>query len=144
MPFLESGCALVIGCLGADGAPFATRGWGLDVLDAGAGRVRVLLLAEELPAVGSLVAVTGTSVRTLRSLQLKGPVVAVEPSLDAAGAARVDRYTDAFLGDIEDTDGTPRPVLDRLRPVGPLGAVHLDVTELYDQTPGPTAGAAVG
>jgi hypothetical protein len=142
VPFLESGCALVLGSVAPDGAPFATRGWGLDVDDAAAGRIRVLLLAAELPTLGSTMAVTSTSVRTLRSLQMKGAVVELEPAV--GDEERYVRYCDGFFGDLHDSDGTPMAIIDRLRPVGPLGAAHVVVDELFDQTPGPAAGTAVG
>ena len=33
--FLESGCGLLVGTVGADGEPHAGRGWGMDVLEPG-------------------------------------------------------------------------------------------------------------
>lgn len=142
VPFLESGCALVIGSVSADGAPFAARGWGLDVLDPAAGRIRLLVAAADLPSLGPAIAVTGASVRTLRSVQLKGTVEVVEERADAADEERSARYRDDFFGTVADADGTPRATLDRLQP-GALAALRIAVDELYDQTPGPGAGAAL-
>lgn len=143
VPFLESGCALVLGSVGPDGRPFASRGWGLDVLDADAGRIRVLVVADERPAAGTVLAVTGTSVVTLRSMQMKGAVVEIEPTITDADLDRSARYRDEFLGDIVGSDGTPIELLSRMLPVGPLAAVQVVVDELFDQTPGPGAGASI-
>lgn len=139
--FLEGGCALIVGAVAADGRPVATRGWGLDVLDPDAVRVRILLaqddvLAGQLQPAAAL-AITGTDVRTLRSLQLKGTVELVDPSAD--DRARADRFCDEFFTDIVETDLTPRHIVERLRP-GALFACVVVVTTLYDQTPGPAAG----
>ncbi len=85
--FLQSGCALVVGTVGEDGVPLASRGWGLDV-DAGERSARLLLPAVD-PALrntisrDSRIAVTATNVRTLRSVQLKGLVRDVEPVTEA-------------------------------------------------------------
>ncbi len=88
---LESGCSIVVGLLSAAGTPFATRAWGVDVLDGELGTARVLVGSgdlrrtgrawEELP--GSAIAVTSADVRTFRSIQLKGTVLRVEPATPA-------------------------------------------------------------
>jgi Pyridoxamine 5'-phosphate oxidase len=142
--FLESGCALIVGSVGADGRPAASRGWGLTVIDAERPELRLLLDAEDDQTVANLsvadapVAVTGADVPTFRSVQLKGRVVAVEPA-DAADRARAVRFMEAFFTDITNTDGTPRPLLEHLVPSG-FVASTVRVDDLFDQTPGPTAG----
>ena len=52
--FLESGCSLILGTVGADGAPHAGRGWGLDVVDPATGRVRLLLDAADAGTLADL------------------------------------------------------------------------------------------
>jgi hypothetical protein len=141
--FLEGGCALIVGTA-AGGVPRATRGWGLDVLDGGA--VRVLLSRDDAPPADHLragmpIAITGADVRTLRSAQVKGRVLTTEPGT-TADAERARRYHEAFFGDIVHTDGTPRALLERMMPSGYLSCA-VAVDELYDQTPGPGAGAAL-
>jgi hypothetical protein len=142
--FIESGGGLVVAAAGADGEPRAGRAWGADVVDPGAGRLRLLLggddpvLLAHLTEVGRL-AVTSADVRTLRSVQVKGQVEALEPATPA-DRRRADRYCDEFFGAVTELDGNPRALLERLRPAG-LVACLLLVTEVYDQTPGPDAGS---
>jgi len=137
--FLEGGCALIVCTLDADGEPFASRAWGLTVVSCDEMRVRLLATLDVLPR--GAVAITGTDVPTLRSLQLKGHVVAVEPS-NAADLAKSQRYADAFYSDVERTDNVPRELLDRMTPKEFL-ACTIEIEELYDQTPGPRAGCSL-
>jgi hypothetical protein len=143
--FLEAGSALIIGTVGPDGAPFAGRGWGLDVLDGD--RVRLLLDASDEGtianvAAGRAIAVTAADVRTLRSMQLKGRALGLDETT-AADRERWDRYREEFFTDILETDGTPRELTDRFAP-DDVVACTIEVDELFDQTPGPGAGARIG
>lgn len=143
--FLQSGCALIVGTVDADGAPYASRGWGLDVLDP-VGTVRLLLDAADETTVQHLrsrgaVAITATHVPTLHSLQMKGHATAAIPANDA-DRARKDEYADAFFGDINATEGTPLHLPERMRP-DDVVVCTVTVEDLYDQTPGPGAGRAV-
>lgn len=145
---LQGGSALIVGAVAVDGAPYAARGWGLDVVGEAPCRVRLLVDAAddrlvELLGRGRPVAVTAADVVSLRSVQLKGTSQGVEPSDDPADRDRLGRYVDAFYADIEATDGTSRAVLDRLTPDDVL-AVGIEVADVFDQTPGPGAGRAVG
>ena len=143
--FLETGCALLVGTTTPDGAPVAARGWGCRPLERGPDRARLrVLLSGDDPmgiahaAAGDPVAVTATSVRTLRSLQMKGRIVEIGDATaedEVAGAA----YRAGFFDDITDTDGTPRSLLERISPSGHV-AWTVEVTEVFDQTPGPGAG----
>jgi hypothetical protein len=145
--FLEGGCALIVGTVGTDGEPHASRGWGLDVLGDDPPVVRLLLDAGDGVAVGHAaargqIAVTAASVRTLRSTQLKGTSLALEPA-DQGDGDRAQRYIDQFFTDIGETDGTAPEVLARLVPAGYV-ACTIRVDERFDQTPGPGAGAPIG
>jgi hypothetical protein len=146
--FLESGCALIVGTVSADGEPHAGRAWGLDVLVPGARpQVRVLLDAGDPPTIehaadGGAIAITATSVRTLRSVQLKGRSLGVAVAATGDGA-RAQRFIDAFFADIQETDGTDPALLERFVPIGYV-ACSVEVHERFDQTPGPGAGARVG
>ena len=143
---LESGCALTVGFVAADGRPVASRGWGLTLRDDGR-RARLLVPKADVTGldhgpggpVGTWIATTGSNVATLRSAQLKGPIRAIEP-LDARDRERLDRYCDAFFHDIEVVDGFPRRLAERMVPAE-LAACEFDVVEAYDQTPGPGAGS---
>jgi hypothetical protein len=141
--FFESGCAMIVAVVTDDGAPHATRGWGLDVVEPG--RVRVLVDADEPVTLAGLadgraVAVTSSSVRTLRSLQLKGRAERRAAGTDA-DRARMERFCDQFWADVEDIHGTPRDLLDRMTPTR-LVSVEIVVEDVFNQTPGPSAGRA--
>jgi hypothetical protein len=141
--FLESGCSLILGTVLPDGEPHAGRGWGLTVLPA-TDRVRLLLDVEDTTTndcavTGGAIAITAASVRTLRSLQLKGRVVSVEAA-SPEDVARGQEYCEAFFTDIEETDGFGREITERLVPLGYL-VCTVAVDDLFDQTPGPGAGA---
>ncbi len=150
--FLHSGCALIIGIVSGDGEPFALRGWGLTVLGERAPeptsslRVRVLVdsqdpTATDLLETGCSIAITAANVITLRSVQLKGRVVAVEATTDA-DRAKQDDYTEQFFGDIVRSEQTPRSLLEGFRPLD-IAPCIVRVDELFDQTPGPDAGARI-
>jgi hypothetical protein len=144
--FLESGCALLVGTADPDGRPHGGRAWGLEVLSDQPLTVRLLVDGRDEVtlanlAAGGAVAVTATSVRTLVSTQLKGHSEGLEVATEL-DAERVDRYCAAFFGDIEETDGTPRSTVERLRPAT-FATATIVVAQLFDQTPGPAAGAPV-
>jgi hypothetical protein len=142
--FLESGCGLIVGTASSAGVPRANRGWGLEVLDAG--RVRVLLRSDDPVLVDDLaenpsLAVTGADVHTLRSVQLKGRIAVMEPASEA-DHERSARYRREFFAAIQEIDGFSRAQLERLIPDG-LISCEMVIAEVYDQTPGPGAGAAI-
>ncbi len=142
--FLESGCALTVGTVDSENAPFATRAWGLTVL--GGTEARLLLDADDAPAVSGAagtraIAITAVNVPTLRSTQVKGRVLRVEPATDA-DRDRADRFCDEFFGDIAETEKTPRHVIEHIRPADYCACI-VTIEERYDQTPGPGAGAPI-
>jgi len=144
--FLEGGCALIVGAVAPDGEPHASRGWGLTVLPGDGARLRLLLpvdddTAIELLAPGGQIAITGADVPTLRSLQLKGRSLGIEPATET-DQARAREYTEAFFADIASADRYDRSTLDRFEPSGYIACLVV-VDELYDQTPGPEAGASM-
>lgn len=144
--FLATGCALLVGTCDADGTPRATRGWGLDVVAEEPFTVRVLIDRTEEATLhnvarGGQTAITAADVRTLRSLQLKGPATGVEVA-DGDDEERAERFCQDFFGAIEETDGMPASLTCRIRPAGFAGAVVV-VEQVFDQTPGPAAGAAL-
>jgi hypothetical protein len=75
----------------------------------------------------------------MESIQVKGRATAVEAPSEADLAAHVE-YREDFFRLLQESDGTPRHLLDRLVPAG-FVAVEVDIEEQYDQTPGPNAGA---
>jgi hypothetical protein len=142
--FLQGGCALIIGTVGDDGEPRASRGWGLTIVEDDPLTIRLLLTGDDEVTVEHLrgsgrVAITAADVPTLRSVQLKGRALTVEDGT-AEDWARAQRFMDAFFGDVNASDGTPRRVVDRVVPTG-VAAATVVVDDVYDQTPGPTAGS---
>ena len=142
--FLGGGVSLIVATVTDDGAPHATRGWSLRL--TGPSTARVLLPLHDTTALdrlaaGARVAITAADVTTLRSVQLKGRAIGVEPATDD-DREHAARHNDAFFAEVSATDGTPRALLDRLVPAG-YAACLLEIAEVYDQTPGPGAGARV-
>jgi hypothetical protein len=142
---LESGSSLVVGTVDEDGLPDATRAWGAWVLHDPE-RVRFLLpdgssrSLENLSA-GGLVAMTASDVVTLRSVQIKGRALLVEPAtrddLDLS-----EQYRREFFRAVNETDAIAVELLDNMVPPG-FVAVECTVTAAFDQTPGPTAGRCI-
>jgi hypothetical protein len=147
--FLESGCSTIVGMVTASGAPFATRGWGTKVLPGHPARLRLLVGAGALASLGRhpgdeetfAIAITGADVRSLRSFQVKGTARHLEAP-DAGDLERSRAFCDAFFGDVAAVDGISAVLMQRLVPADLL-ACTVDVTDVFDQTPGPGAGAPV-
>jgi len=142
---LESDAVILVGTVAADGLPEASRGWGLTVrTNAEPPEVRLLVpvsserARENLEATGRI-AITVTDVETLRSAQVKGRVARFEPATDADLRAHERSFT-ALAEAIHRADGTSPSLLHNRKP-GALTAVVATLEEVYDQTPGPAAGA---
>jgi hypothetical protein len=138
------GTSLVVATVARDGEPRATRAWSAAIV--GEDRVRVLVSADDPVVVdglrpGAVVAVTGADVRSLRAVQLKGVLGAVDPP-DAPDLASLEAHAERFFDEIHATDGNPVELLRRLLP-HQVVAVEVVVDEVYDQSPGPGAGAVL-
>lgn len=136
--------ALIVGLVGADGHPYATRGWGLTVLPGPLAQFRLVLSSDDGPQVstdreGHLLAVTAADPRTLRAVQFKGRTGPAEAATTDDRAAVV-RFCQSFFGVVEEVEGTDRALLERLVP-GDFVACTVVIESLYDQAPGPGAGA---
>jgi hypothetical protein len=142
------GYALIVALVTADGEPSATRAWGLEPVSIDPPVVRVALPAGELARVGHdpaeldvPIAVTGGDVATLQSKQIKGRAVAVAVPTDHDRTV-IEAHVEGFFGAVEGVDGIPRELL-RYLVADDFDMVTVVVAELYDQTPGPTAGDLV-
>jgi hypothetical protein len=140
---LEGGCGVIIGTVARDGAPHVSRGWGITVVSVDPPEVRLLLDADDTDATANLaangrVAVTGGDIRTLHSIQFKGEATAVEAATDD-DRRRAEQYAHDFFGNINEVDGTPLDLLDGLEPRD-YAVCTVRISELYDQSPGPSAG----
>ncbi len=143
---LEGGCGLLLGTVGSDGTPHATRAWGVDVVDPPAGSLHLIVVGDDPTLLehlspGSRVALTASDVRTLRSVQLKGSVTRVGPPTDE-DRARARDHTAAFFAVVHELDGNPPELLGRIEP-REYAVCEFVATEIYDQTPGPRAGVRV-
>jgi hypothetical protein len=146
---IESGCGMLAAFVTASGQPFATRGWGLTVVDDGE-KARLLVGAVEMQHLGyppggeisTTVAVTGANILTLRSVQLKGPITAVERMNNVDDPRRLASYCNGYFNDVMVVDSIPRYLMERMVPTE-FVACEFEIVEVYDQTPGPNAGAAV-
>jgi hypothetical protein len=141
---LESGCSLSVATVAGDGAPHASRGWGLTVLPHDS-RVRLLLDADDRTLRANLdgggtIAVTGVDVRTLRAAQVKGRASEPVEVSEDADLARAARYCESFFAVVCTLEGVPLGLVGRLRPTS-FVVCTLTITEVYDQTPGPAAGS---
>jgi hypothetical protein len=141
---LESGCSISVATVGLDGAPHASRGFGLTVLSDGA-RVRLLLDADDRTTRANLagegaIAVTGVAVPTLRAVQFKGTANDPVATSDAGDLARAALHLESFFADVNRIEGTPIALLERLRPTA-FAVCTITVAEVFDQTPGPGAGS---
>jgi len=141
---LESPSSLLVGSVGSDGVPDATRGWGVQVL--GPDRLRVLLSDNADRTLANLadggrIALTTTHFQTLVSWQLKGRAIAIGP-VTAADRIRFDAFCAGCVQILHQTDGTPEEIIWRLAPPG-IVACEMVVEQVFDQTPGPEAGARI-
>lgn len=135
---------MVVGTVAPDGEPHAMRGWACRVVDAAT--IRLLVDATDEVGVANLaaggaVAVTAADVRTLRSVQLKGRSSGTE-ACTGADDARLAMHNDELFTEIAETDHIPRPLLERMVPPAYV-ACTMTVGDVFDQTPGPGAGAPV-
>lgn len=141
----ESGAGLVVGTVSVDGAPRADRAWGVSVVDADERRIRFVMSADD-PAVlehleSGHVSLTAAEVNTFRSIQYKGrPVVVEAPTAEDIEMAR--SQSEKFFEMVNAVDGNPVEHLRRMLPLDTV-AVEMTVTEMFDQTPGPSAGSAL-
>jgi Pyridoxamine 5'-phosphate oxidase len=142
---IDAGAGLVVGTVDAQGTPRGVRAWAAWVVDPDAQRLRVVLTGDDREVVANLadgrVALTAADVRTLRSVQMKGRVVAVDEP-NAADLELAELQTDRFFVAVSQSDGNPMEMLRLLLPSERV-VIEMVVEEQYDQTPGPTAGTAI-
>jgi hypothetical protein len=140
---LESPVSVIVGAVAPDGSPLAAHCCGARVLDGGT-QVRVTVNGEERELLADLgatavAAVSATEVPTLRSIQLKGRIVAVEEAT-AEDRIRTEQWRAGFFALVHEVDGVAVELLEHVMPLE-LAAFVLEVDEVYDQTPGPQAGS---
>ena len=144
--FLHGGPSLVTCTVDGDGQPHVSRVWGVTIVDADSGLLRLLVHAEDAVALtniraGRPIAVTATNVTNFHSLQFKGLGVSVE-DLTTADEAKQAVYTDAFLTDVHMTYGYAMDLIQRFAARATIPCL-ITVDSSFDQTPGPSAGVAI-
>ena len=140
--FIEAGVSILVGSRDAGLTPDCLRAIGAQV--EGADEITVFLPAETArTTVANLldngrIAVCFSQIADHRTHQLKGRVVAVAPAGEASRAT-VDRYRRAIAQELAAV-GLPPHLTFRIHH-WPCWAVRFRVDDLFDQTPGPEAGA---
>ncbi len=119
--FLHSGCSLIVGIVGDDGAPLASRGWGLTVLEPDGSRLRLIGVEGRGGASGPSPSPRAACRRSGRCSS-RATLVEIE-AMTEADQAKCEQYADDFMQDITDTDGVPRYLLERIFPAA-QGRVH--------------------
>jgi hypothetical protein len=134
--------AIVVATRDGDLRPEIARGWGPDVAEDGSAVSLCVATAPGSRTRANLesngaIAATFSLPTTYRTVQVKGVALDVaEPS--AERLARVQEHAAAFVAEVVQV-GIPREAAPRFVGSG-FVAVTFAVRELYDQTPGPTAG----
>jgi Pyridoxamine 5'-phosphate oxidase len=141
---LESPCSLLVGSVAPNGLPDAIRAWGVEV--QGPDRIRVLLAADSQRTLDNLanggrVALTTTDFVTMVSWQLKGRAALLEAAT-ATDRIRFDAFCGGCLAILAPLQGVPEETIARLIPVDVV-ACEMLVEQVFDQTPGPGAGARI-
>jgi hypothetical protein len=142
---LQPGRSILVGTVDPSGWPAACRGVGLVVDEDRQGftvYVPVATGAETVANVASngRVAVSATEPASHTSVQLKGRIRAVRVAREDEEArvrTSIDRFADTL-----DRVGLPRGVT-RTMTCWPAFAIEVVVEAVFDQTPGPRAGALV-
>ena len=140
---LGPGRALIVGTVDETGAPRATRAWGVRVVDAVDGLLRVLVDADDEVvcsqlASGCRVALGGTAVLSHESLQVKGESLGLEPA-DEADLRLHDDHIDTLVERICRVDHRRPEVVARTVPARVV-VMNMRTGEAFDQTAGPDAG----
>lgn len=144
--FLGSGLSVVVGTRDADLRPECAFAAGLEA-HAGGARVTLYLAAE--PAARTIanlrengaVAITASRPVDYRTFQLKGRAVRVEEVPEDCRDAPI-ACREALAGQLEAV-GWERSLTRRLS-VWPCVAVEVELAAVFEQTPGPRAGAHLG
>jgi hypothetical protein len=141
--FIQGGVAVGVATRDDDLRPEFARGWAPEVSADG----RSLRLCVPAPAgspmranlQGNGAVAVGFSPPTIaRAVQVKGVVTQVGAP-EAADLERVERHVRAFVAEAERV-GAPPELSRRMFFEPGLVAVELSIDEVFDQTPGPTAG----
>jgi hypothetical protein len=145
--FVHGGVAVTVATRDADRRPAVTRAWGPEVSPDG----RTLELCVIAPAgsptranleANGAIAVGFSPPTIARALQIKGAAVSVrEPEPDEL--ERAERHLAAFTAEVEQLGIPGRAARRIFRERSDFVSVVVTIDEVFDQTPGPTAGQRV-
>jgi hypothetical protein len=143
VPFLEGGNSLLVGTRDSERMPHVARAVGIRVSPD---RTQFTLFLPEGPAARAirdlesvpLVALTVSEPPTHRTVQVKGQVLALRTPTSEE-RAWVESYPERFANVVAYA-GLARATVMRLH-VWPARAIDVAMTDLFDQSPGPRAGA---
>jgi hypothetical protein len=141
--FIQGGVAVGVATRDDDLKPEFARGWGPEV-SADGRSLRLCVTAPEgsqmranLESNGA-VAVGFSPPTIARAVQVKG-VAPTTQEPDAADLERVERHVRSFVAEAERI-GAPPELSQRMFVGAGLVAIQFSIDEVFDQTPGPTAG----
>jgi hypothetical protein len=140
--FVEGGVSLLVGTCSPELVPDCVRAVGLRV-HPGARQLTVLLpAATSATSIANLranprLAVTMSQVANHRTMQVKGPVLAIRDG-NEDDRALATRYRLLFADTLAFVGQPPATTL-RLS-IWPCHAIDIDIAVVYSQTPGPSAG----
>ena len=142
--FIESGVGMVGASAGDDLVPEAFRLWGVSWDPDG--HLRALISSDATRTLatvkpGAWLSLTFVDM-TMRSVQVKGRAVSGPELPNRADVEVMRRYRTDMVAAFA-TRGVPSLLLDAIRPLA-VFALTVAVEELYNQTPGPKAGARFG
>jgi len=140
--FLESGLSINVGTCDDTLQPDAVVAWAVQVHDDGA---RLTVFMHEQAARAMLqnlarqprIAIAFDRPTSHRACQVKGTFVSTRRG-KASERGLVERQVDGFFADLEGI-GIPRAMSSGWK-IWPCAAIELQVTEIFEQTPGPGAG----
>lgn len=143
--FLESGLAIVVATRDSDLQPDGAVGWAVRVHEGG---THVTLFTHEQAAAELLrnlerhpeIAIDIDQPTSHRACQVKGRYLSHRPATDADRPI-VERQVEGFARELEQI-GIPRAMSDAWN-VWPATALELEVTHLFEQTPGPGTGEPI-
>ena len=141
--FIHGGVAVGVATRDDDLKPEFARGWGPEVSANGRALRLCVVAPEGSPMRANLerngaVAVGFSPPTIARAVQVKGAASRVEEP-EAADLERVERHVRSFVAEAERI-GAPAELSQRMFVGSGLVAVEFSIDEVFDQTPGPTAG----
>lgn len=142
--FLDTGVAMLGASADQDLVPEVFRVWGASI--AGDGRLRALVSSDAGRTLeglrdGCRIAFTFTDIVSFRSVQAKGRVAGGAGPPGPTDIELLRRYGEWFTSRLVEVGHAAR-LGGRIRPIA-VFVVTVEIDDLYDQTPGPSAGARV-